>query len=758
MMQRSSATVVFLFFAFGLNPSAQAIQLHFDLERDEALVECDVQRYAGESEAAKQCYEGLENNQDALVRAEAASALGDVRLANRLYREASEDSDNPAIKTGWGNVFLSTHQVQDAIALYREALLFDSSYHPARLGLARALTDSFEGEARRELQEILKLDPNHPGALTQMARLELEQRDTAAARGLLELAMPELEPYQVPPLEIYALQASANLLDDKSIDSWTEKALEINANYGEVFSIPAHFYIITYRYREAVALYQAAVKIDPNISTTQRDLGINLLRVNDMFGARFHLNKAFVLDPFDALTVNVLRLLDDIDNMRVTIADVDDESGEPLGRVLLRLNREDADALEPYVLELSERAMRTFTERYDFRLKKPMVVELYHDHDDFGVRTVSTPGIGLLGVTFGYLTAMDSPKARPPGEFHWGSTLWHEIAHVYTLEATNHLLPRWMSEGLSVYEEWNTGPLQERRLSFDVLTAIRDETLLPIENLDLGFVRPQYAGQVQVSYAQAGLLCDFIALRFGHDALKSLVKSFAKNAPLETALQDAVGLDSVGLDSLFLEYLDSRYGELVTSLDDFALITREAQTTLENEDWETAIVLGEDLVQRYPENTRVGSGYDVLDSAYIAIDDTDAMINNRMQWFEQGGHDPEVLGKLIRDLRSSGRDEESIEVMKALNWVTPYSAEEHAWLGEHYLKQNDADGALREYNALLAVSDTNPAEAYLGRAQAAMISDDKESAREEVLFALEVSPFYRPAQRLLLDLTSGNRK
>lgn len=758
MMQRSSVPALFLLIACGLSSSAQAIQFHFDLERDEALVECDIQHYAGQNEAATKCFQALINDQDALVRAEAASALGDVRLANRLFREASENDDNPAIKTGWGNVFLSTHQVSDAIALYREALLFDPDYHSARLGLARALTNTFEGEARRELQQILQDEPNHPGALTQMARLELEQRDTASARKRLELVVPELEQYQVPPLEVYALYAAANLLEGKSINAWTKKALALNANYGEVFSIPAHFYIITYRYREAVALYQAAVDVNPDISMAQRDLGVNLLRVNDIFGARFHLNKAFELDPYDAQTVNGLRLLDGLDDMQVTIADVDDESGNPLGRILLRLDREDADALEPYVLELAERAMRTFSERYDFRLKKPMVVELYHDHDDFGVRTVSTPGIGLLGVTFGYLTAMDSPKARPPGDFHWGSTLWHEIAHVYTLEATNHLLPRWMSEGLSVYEEWNTGPLQERRLSFDVLSAIRDETLLPIKNLDLGFVRPQYEGQVQVSYAQAGLLCDFIASRFGHNALKSMVQSFAKNEPLESALQNAVGLDSLGLDAAFLEFLDTRYGNLATSLDDFVLVTREAQGAIENEDWTTAAVLGEDLIQRYPENTGVGSGYDVLDAAYIALVDTDAMIDNRWQWFKQGGHDPEILGKLIRDLRSIGRTDDSVAVMIALNWVTPYSAEEHAWLGEHYLKQDDADGAFREFNALLAVSDNNPAEAYLGRAKAAMITQDTKSAREEVLFALEASPFYRPAQHLLLDLTSGNTK
>ena len=243
MILRIFAQALFACLACGLISSAHAIQFHFDLERHEALVECDAHSYNGAEEAAENSFKALSSHQDGLVRAEAAAALGDVRLANRLFREASEQSDNPAIKTGWGNVFLSTHQVSDAIALYREALLFDSSYHPARLGLARALTNTFEGEARRELQEILQDDPDHPGALTQLARLELEQQDTSAARALLEIAEAELEQYKVPPLEVYALHASANLLEGRSISAWTKKALAINASYGEVFSIPAHFYI-----------------------------------------------------------------------------------------------------------------------------------------------------------------------------------------------------------------------------------------------------------------------------------------------------------------------------------------------------------------------------------------------------------------------------------------------------------------------------------------------------------------------------------
>ena len=70
------------------------------------------------------------------------------------------------------------------------------------------------------------------------------------------------------------------------------------------------------------------------------------------------------------------------------------------------------------------------------------------------VRSLGMPGVGILGVTFGYLFAMDSPSGHPDASYHWGTTLWHEMAHVFTLEASNHFVPRWFSEGISVFGEY----------------------------------------------------------------------------------------------------------------------------------------------------------------------------------------------------------------------------------------------------------------------------------------------------------------
>ncbi|MEE9321640.1 MAG: tetratricopeptide repeat protein [Granulosicoccus sp.] len=737
---------------------AAALNIHYDDTRAAELVKCDTHRYHGDEAAAQSCFQALQDDKRILVRADAAAALGEIRQANRLYRKATSDSRDPSIRTNWGNLYLETHQVSDAIALFREALVFDATYLPARLGLAEALSQTFEGKAREQLVDIVTNFPNSVKALLLLARIELELQNIPEARGLLNRALTAAKAIQVPPLEIYALLAGAELLEDNSMQVWADKALAYNPNYGDIFAIPAHFYIITYRYREAIELYRRAVKTSPELATAHRDLGINLLRVNDMFGARHYLQRAFELDPFDVQTVNTLRLLEDLDDMRISQFDVadPDNPGQLIGRAIVRLDREDADALEPYVLDLITRAMQTFSKRYDFQLQQPMIVELYHDHDDFGVRTVSTPGIGLLGVTFGYLTAMDSPKARPAGDFHWGSTLWHEIAHVYTLEATNHRLPRWLSEGLSVYEEWNTGPLADRGLPMDTLDALKSGRFLPIEELDSGFVRPSYQGQVNVSYMQAGLICDFIATRWGHPALVTLLNSFGAREPVSVAIKTAIELSPKEFDIEFNRYLISTYGDLLDSLDRYRSASRQLTQAVEMEDWVSVEALSRDLIRRYPARISANGPYEILAAAQREQGDTAGAIDTLLAWHERGGHQPVALKELAEVLREEGRDNDAASVMESLNWVSPYATEEHSLLGNHYLAQREPKLAQREFDALLGLQPEDPVEAHFGKARAALQLEDTVTARQQVLYALENAPFFRPAQRLLIELNAGD--
>src|SRR5947199_1277890 len=97
-------------------------------------------------------------------------------------------------------------------------------------------------------------------------------------------------------------------------------------------------------------------------------------------------------------------------------------------RTILKLHKKEAELLRPYFESEMQRAIATYEDKYRMKLQQPVQVEVYPDHEDFAVRTLGMPGMGALGVTFGYSIAMDSPSGRPPGKFHWASTLSHEMS------------------------------------------------------------------------------------------------------------------------------------------------------------------------------------------------------------------------------------------------------------------------------------------------------------------------------------------
>ncbi len=752
----------------------------YDPDRSAELLACDSLYDRGNIDEAIDCFRPLTRNASLHIAAEATWALGDTRAANDLFRRAVDQQPrNPHIRARWGRLFLSTHQPSQAAPLFEEALQLDSTYLHAQTGLVAALLSQPGGEARNLLVQIAIDHPDNVEALLMLARLALETHDTERASQLLDQALDGASAQNITPLDIYALKASADLLvtDEHNITSentWVKKALEYSPAYGDIFFIPAHYHLINYRYREAVELFKQAVEVQPTHWSAHSQLGINLLRLNDIEGAKKHLEIAYTGDPYDTATVNTLKLLDTLEEFEdlQTTADFTlpaipsatataSEESTPAAEVksvpvTLRLHREESQYLAPYVEELTRRAVKSFSERYEFELKEPLIVELFPNHDDFAVRTVSTPGVGLLGVTFGYLLAMDSPSARAAGEFHWGSTLWHELAHVFTIEKADHRMPRWFTEGISVYEEWRTGPLRGRHIPTEVLQAIREQKLLPVADLDNGFVRPTYPNQVTVSYMQAGLICDMISTYWGHDKLIRMLELYKQRKDSRETINAVLGISPEEVDARLQEFITQTLGSVIDNYDTWSETVSGVHSAAQASQWDTVMALSAQANEIYPEYVGRGSVYLPLHDAFVARGKNEEAVDTLHTWFKYGGHEPDHLHQLAHRLRDLGRSADAIEVLEALNWVHPNSIDLHEKLGADYFQAENYSAALREFTALLGLDPHDKSVVYLDIARVHQKLGDKKLAKRNVLQALEYAPFFRDAQDLLVELTGDS--
>ncbi len=733
----------------------------YDPNRDDQLLACDRVYDRGNIDQAIGCYTPLKSSDSLSIAAEATWALGDTNKANELFRLAVQAQPrNPHLRARWGRLFLSTHQPSQAAPLFQEALQLDPNLLHAKTGLAAALLSQPGAEARKLLAEISIEHPDDVETLLMLARLELETRNLDQADQLLDRALTSAESQSISPLDIYALKASADMLRDVEDSEWTKKALQISPAYGDVFFVASHYHLINYRYREAVEVLRKAVEVQETHWSAHSQLGINLLRLNDIAGAKKHLEIAYRGDPYDTATVNTLKLLDTLDEFKdldtTAVFRLPGDSDDSTVPVVMRLHRDEAKYLSPYVEELTLKAVKTFSERYDFALAEPLIVELFPNHDDFAVRTVSTPGVGLLGVTFGYLLAMDSPSGRAPGEFHWGSTLWHELAHVFTIEKSDHRMPRWFTEGVSVYEEWTTGPLRGRHIPVDVLQAISENKLLPVKDLDSGFVRPTYPNQVTVSYMQAGLICEMISEFWGHNKLTEMLVEFDKRKDTTEAVRTVLGISTTELDRNLKQYIELNFGKVISEFDNWRELLSSMHTAVQSDQWATVVALANQANEIYPEYVGNGTTYLALHEAYESNGNVDRAVEVLETWFDYGGYQPDMLHQLAHRLRDQGRTDRATEVLESINWVSPNNIDLHERLGKDYLNRGDNQAAIREFQSLLGLNPHDKSDVYLNLAYAYKNLNDKKRAKRNVLQALELAPFFREAQDLLVELTGDS--
>lgn len=746
MMTRTATLLLLL-----LGTTAGAQSIDYDPRRAVELRPCDEHRYHGRTEQARACYTKLLESQTPIVEAEAAWALGDIQRANQIFRDAVQTNERavqPRVR--WARLFLQTHQYSDAADLFGEALkVFPNDVH-AKLGLASVFAERFEGQARPLIEDALKQDGDLIEAHLLTASMDLEEGQLDDAEKALDRAMRVATKDKLPPLEVYTLRASLEMSRGGNPDQWIKRILDYNPRYGVVYQQLAHFEIMRRRYKEATVLLRRAVEVQPDLWAAHAELGLNLLRLGVVDEARTHLQAAYSGDPYSPTTVNSLRLLDRIDEFSISEDPV--VIGQDTYQVQLRLHKKESEILRPYVLDLTGRSIQSFSQRYGFKPRETVTVELYPDHDDFAVRVAALPGIGLLGVTFGYVVAMDSPSSRPTSEFHWGSTLWHEMAHVFTLEVTDHYVPRWLSEGISVFEEWRTGPTPGVAVPPEAIAALEKKQFLPVADLDSGFIRPAYPGQVQVSYMQSGLVCLFIEQRWGFEQLGALLRQFDGKRTTAQAIEATFKIAPAAFDKEFDTFVRNRFANVLANFEDWQQQQQAARQAIRKERWADAVEPARRAVELYPEHVGGDSPHLMLAKALDKLNRRPDAIVALEAYRRAGGWDPTVLRELSRWLDEAGRTQEATDLMVSLNYSDPLNANVHSQLGERLLTAGRAEEALREYQALLALNMLDQAPAHYGMARALREMGDKAGCRRHLLDALAMAPHYKPAQALLLKM------
>jgi Flp pilus assembly protein TadD len=701
--------------------------------------QCASLQLHGQSAKAQNCYDSLARSSSPYLRAEGDWGLHQYEQANNEFRQAVAQNDSSALyRVRWGMLLHERFNDTDADQLFKEALQRDPKDAQAYLGLALVSADGFDSKALEWTSKALELDPKLVAAHELAANLALEDSDPTDAIQQADEAI-QLAP---DALDAMAIHAAVELLADRSPDAWFAKISAINPHYGQAYAIVAHHLVLNYRYDDAIAYYRKAVDADPQLWSARSQLGVNLMRLGEDDEARKQLAMCYDNDYRDAATVNSLRLLDSEKNYDVFHD----------GDAILKLNKSEADLLRPYFDEIIRRAMATYNKKYEMTLPGPVQIEAYPDHEDFAVRTLGMPGLGALGVTFGLVVVMDSPSARKPGDFNWASTLWHEMSHVYILTATNHRVPRWFTEGLAVHEETQADPEWGDPITPDIVVALRDKKLLPVTQLDRGFVRPDYDAQVVVSYYQAGRICDYIQSRWGNQKLLDMVHSFAHRTTTADVIQQDLGMTPAEFDKEFQAWLYQGLGSVPQNFDQWHTALKQLASDAEAHNYDAVLKAGPAVVQLYPQYIYDANAYEFIAEADVAKGNKAAAAAELTDYEHQGGRDPDTLKELASLEQGLSEPQKAAATLNRINWIYPLDADVHRQLGTLWLAQHNYAGAIREFNAVVDMHPLDKASAEYDLAEAYYDSGQRDKAENCVLASLEAAPDYQPAQKLLLQL------
>jgi tetratricopeptide (TPR) repeat protein len=333
------------------------------------------------------------------------------------------------------------------------------------------------------------------------------------------------------------------------------------------------------------------------------------------------------------------------------------------------------------------------------------------------------------------------------------------MSHVFILTATNHRVPRWFTEGLAVHEEAEVSPEWGGRVTPDVLVALRDKKLLPVAELDRGFIRPEYPTQVIVSYFQAGRICDYIKSRWGDDKLLDMVHSFAQLKTTPEVIQQDLGMAPGEFDQQFQEWLNKEVGKSAASFAEWTKRLKNLAELAKTGQYDEVLKQGEEVRAMYPDYVDAANAFEFLAEANLAKGNKKAAATVLTEYEKMGGRSPEALKKLASLEEELGEPKEAAATLDRINYIYPVNDEElHRHLGDLWFRESNYAGAIREYAAVVASHPLDTASAQFNLARAYFAAGKRDQAEEHLLVALEAAPDYRPAQQLLLKLEGSEKR
>ena len=665
-----------------------------------------------------------------------------------------------------GNLALNKNDDSLAADNFKAALELFPDDPDFTSGLARAIASSDPPAAMLGIEAALKANPKHiPSILFQVDGLiDAEQYDAAIQLvdrvHAIDCLEPEAWAYKAVIAHLTNDLRGEVIYRDKALARWTSNP-RIDHLIGRKLS--QH-----YRFREGAAYQRKSLALKADFAPAQRQLADDLLRLGEEVEGWKVAHEAYDSDSYNVATYNLLELHDELGKFTT----LQDDS------FTLRMETVESKLYGAEVLTLLHRAKRALCSKYGLELKDRVTVEVFPNEDDFAVRTFGMPAVsGYLGVCFGRVITANSPASRRENPSNWEAVLWHEFCHVVTLELTRNKIPRWLSEGISVYEELQEDDSWGQRMDPRYREHILNDGLTPLSELSSAFMRPESGWHLQFAYFESAMAVDFLVQNFGIESLRAVLGDLKTGLPVNVALDrrcDALP----ELETRFEEFAKKQASELAPDVDwekpDLERLLGEndgslevwvkehpknfvgqmalAQQQLAAKKWAAAESTLRQLITIYPTYIGGDNAYERLASVYKKLD-RPADEQKILEQFAAINDDAVPANLRLVELQTEASDWTALEQTAArLFAIDPLLEQPHSTRAVVAENRNQPAIAARAFGRLLLLEPNDPADIHYRFAKSLSAQEKYVEAKRQTLMALEEAPRFRDAHRLLLDL------
>ncbi|HEY7153709.1 MAG TPA: tetratricopeptide repeat protein [Gemmataceae bacterium] len=472
-------------------------------------------------------------------------------ILNNVYKDALEyDKAYWPAEYQAGLLLLEKYNRPEALDAFNKALKINASCAEALVakGIAALMKVEIK-EAERLAEQALGINPRLPEALRLRADVHLASEDTAAALKELETAR-KVNPRDERTLGRIAaclmLQRKEKELTalKKKVEQFDAKPALFYSEMGERLDERRHF-------DDAEPCFKKAIELRPNVPAALSSLGQLYMRMGLEKEAAETLKKAFDADRFNVRVANLRKVLRHLEKYETLKTD----------HFELRYDPKNDAVLARYMAPYLEAIYADLAEKFNYRPKGPILIEIFNSHEMFSGRIVALPDLHTVGACTGKMFAMVSPNGRGLGKpFNWGRVLRHEMVHIFNLEQTRYLVPHWLTEGLAVNNEGFPRPPRWNEL---LRERVPDGKLMNLDNIELGFIRPHDPDEWNMAYCQSQLYVNYVKAKYGAEAIGAMLAAYRDGLGAAEVIRRACKVDKEIFEKGYRDFLDAEIKPLL---------------------------------------------------------------------------------------------------------------------------------------------------------------------------------------------------